>query len=679
MRILIVDDRAENLYLLETLFKGSGYEVVSAKNGVEALDELKKDSIDMIISDILMPRMDGFQLCRECKTDESLREIPFVFYTAAYTERKDEEFALSLGAAKFIVKPVEPDVFLKILESVIEEHRKGALIAPKRPIEEEAVYLAEYNKRLVKKLNKEVQDLERANKKLKESEEALRRSEQFIKNILESVGEGFSVVDREYRVVTANKAYGDQFKVSIEDIMGKHCYELSHQTDRPCYETGTECPAKHTFETGEPHTVTHTHRDKEGNPVYVEVRSYPMKDASGDVVSVIKVTNDITEKRKLEDQLRHAQKMEAVGRLAGGVAHDFNNILTAIIGYGNILQMKIGEGDPVRVYVNQILGASEKAAHLTQSLLAFSRRQIIRPMPVNLNEIIERVEKLLLRLIGEDIELKMTLTDRDFTIMADSGQIEQVLMNLATNARDAMPEGGLITISTELMELDDKFIKAHGYDVKPGVYSVLSVTDTGAGMDEDTRKRIFEPFFTTKEVGKGTGLGLSIIYGIVRQHNGYINVYSEPNKGTTFKIYLPVIKSVIEETERATLPPPRGGTETVLLAEDDEAVRELIRVVLDRFGYKVIGAVDGEDAVIKFKENRDIELVILDVIMPKKDGKTAYQDMKKVRPEIKAIFTSGYSTDIIDEKGVLEEGVNFIPKPVLPNDLLRKVREVLDG
>ncbi|MBW2645299.1 MAG: response regulator [Deltaproteobacteria bacterium] len=506
-----------------------------------------------------------------------------------------------------------------------------------------------------------------------------RQAEGFIKNILESVGEGFSVIDRDYRIVTANKAFGCQSKIPVEDIRGKHCYEISHRTDRPCYETGEECPTRYTFETGKPYSVVHTHKDKDGGSVYVEVRSYPMKDDSGNVVSVIEVTNDITEKRKLGDQLRQAQKMEAIGQLAGGIAHDFNNILTAIIGYSNILQMKMSEDDPLRTEIDHILSSSHRAAQLTQSLLAFSRQQIIHPKPIRLNEIIDKVEKLLLRLIGEDIELKTILADKDLTIMADSGQIEQVLMNLATNARDAMPEGGILTVGTEVMNLDDMFIRTHGYDVKPGEYAVISVTDTGEGMDESTRKRIFEPFFTTKEMGRGTGLGLSIIYGIVTQHQGIINVYSEPGKGTTFKIYLPVIKLGVEEAEKETLPPPKGGTETVLVAEDNKEVRQLLRIILERLGYKVVEAVDGQDAVIKFKENRDkIDLAVLDVIMPTKNGKMAYEEITKMRPGMKAIFMSGYSTDIIDKKGILEEGVNFVQKPIAPNELLRKVREVLD-
>jgi CheY-like chemotaxis protein len=328
--------------------------------------------------------------------------------------------------------------------------------------------------------------------------------------------------------------------------------------------------------------------------------------------------------------------------------------------------------------VTQILNSAERAANLTQALLAFSRRQIISPKPVNLNEIVQGLERLLSRVIGEDIELSTVLTDEDLIVMADSGQIEQVLMNLATNARDAMPDGGSLNISTKLAEFDSEFIKAHGFG-RPEFYALISVEDTGQGMDEKTKERIFEPFFTTKEVGKGTGLGLAMVYGIIKQHDGYINVYSEAGMGTKFNIYLPLIKSKIEEARAADLLVLKGGEETVLIAEDDASVRELIKEVLLGYGYKVIEAVDGEDAVRRFKDNKDrIQLLILDVIMPKKNGKEVYDDIKEIKPDIKAIFTSGYTADIIHKKGILEERLDFILKPISPDEFLRKVREVLD-
>ncbi len=283
-----------------------------------------------------------------------------------------------------------------------------------------------------------------------------------------------------------------------------------------------------------------------------------------------------------------------------------------------------------------------------------------------------------MRLIGEDIDFKTILTGSDLIVMADSGQIEQVLMNFISNARDAMPDGGLLSISTELIEVDSEFIRAHGYG-EPGMYALGTVSDTGTGMDEKTKEKIFEPFFTTKEAGKGTGLGLSIVYGIIRQHNGYINVYSEPDKGTTFRIYLPLVKAAAEVNKPVELAEPAGGTETVLLAEDNAEVRKITRSVLEAFGYTVFEAVDGEDAVNRFMKNKDsIELLIFDVIMPLKSGKDAYEEILRVRPDINVLFLSGYTIDIVSNKGIFAEGLNFISKPVSSNNLLSKIREILD-
>lgn len=391
------------------------------------------------------------------------------------------------------------------------------------------------------------------------------------------------------------------------------------------------------------------------------------------------IKKETSEKKKLEEMLIHAQKMEAIGQLAGGIAHDFNNMLSAIIGFGGLINMNMSDDDPNKTYLKEILAAGERASHLTQGLLAFSRKQIINPKPVSLNEIIRSIEKLLGRIIRENIELKTILADRDLTVMADPGQIEQVLMNLTTNARDAMPHGGILTISTELVRLDDEFIRTHGYGEK-GEYALISVSDTGVGMDRKTKDKIFEPFFTTKELGKGTGLGLAIVYGIIKQHNGYINCYSEPGKGTTFRIYMPLISPEFEKMEPTTIPELKGGSETVLVAEDDAIIRKLTRNVLERFGYKVIEAFDGDDAIRKFMDNKDkIHILLFDVIMPKKNGKEAYEEIKKIRPDIKSIFISGYTADIIHENGILNEEMNFISKPVSPNDLLKKIREVLNN
>jgi len=510
------------------------------------------------------------------------------------------------------------------------------------------------------------------------SEEELRKRDEFILNILETVDEGFIVIDPDYRIIAANKAYCEQVKMPSADIIGKHCHEVSHHLGKPCFLEGEECAPAHTFKTGGPYAAIHTHFDSSGNPVYVETKSYPIKDASGKVTAVIETLNDMSEKRRLEEQLRHAQKMEAIGTLAGGIAHDFNNMLNVILGYCGLMQMEMKETDPLLPYVREMLRAGDRASDLTKGLLIFSRKKTLELQPVDVNVIIEGFRKMIGRIIGEDIELRITASDEPLILMADRGHLEQVLMNLAANARDAMPEGGILGIEIKRELLDSSFIKVHGYG-EPGEYAVISATDTGTGMDARTRERIFEPYFTTKGIGRGTGLGLSIVFGIVRQHRGYINCYSELGRGTTFKIYLPLVKIEGAETIEEKAAAPKRGTETLLVAEDDPAVRDLTKITLENYGYTVIEAVDGEDAVNKFRENQDnIHIVVLDVIMPRKNGRDAYEDIKGIRHDIRAIFMSGYDADIIKTKGILEDGMAFVSKPVSPLELLTKVREGLD-
>jgi len=362
------------------------------------------------------------------------------------------------------------------------------------------------------------------------------------------------------------------------------------------------------------------------------------------------------------------------------VAHDFNNILTAIIGYGSILQRKMSDADPLKDSVVNILESAQRAARLTRSLLTFGRKQALTPVPVDLNSIVRRVEKLLLPLIGEDVELAAELSDADLIVQADAGQLEQVLMNLATNARDAMPQGGSFTIVTEQTAFDAEQARIHGLPAA-GSFAVVAVSDTGSGMDEATRLKIFEPFFTTKEVGRGTGLGLSIAYGIIRQHDGTISVYSEIGKGTTFKIYLPLLhRAADEEQLRRSDVPGARGTETILVAEDDKMVLALLKSVLEEHGYRVLKAQDGEQAVRVFSENRDkIQLVILDTIMPKMNGKEALSAIKTLHPDVKALFMSGYTADIISRKGLVDLGFNLMQKPITPMELLAQVRKALNS
>jgi PAS domain S-box-containing protein len=420
-------------------------------------------------------------------------------------------------------------------------------------------------------------------------------------------------------------------------------------------------------------------KKKDGKVVTVLVTATVLKNEEGNVLVYRGIMRDITEYKRLEKQLLQAQKMEVVGQLAGGISHDFNNILCAISGYGSLIQMKMNKDDPLKAYVNQILESVDRAAELTHGLLAFSRRQIMHARPVDIKKITRKFAKLVSRIIGENIVVSAMFDSQDVNGIADPGQIEQVLMNLTINARDAMPRGGLLTLSAGLVELDDSFIHSHGYG-KPGKYALITVSDTGLGMEQEEMARIFEPFFTTKEMGKGTGLGLAIVYGIIKQHDGYINVYSEPGIGTTFRIYLPaadVKETVLDKHIDEAL--PIGGTETVLVAEDDDKLRNLSNIVLTEGGYNVILAKDGEEAIKKFIDKKDtIQLVILDIIMPKKSGKEAFDEIIKIKPDMKIIFSSGYTADKIDRDMMLKDKVNLITKPVSPWNLLREVRAILD-
>ena len=513
----------------------------------------------------------------------------------------------------------------------------------------------------------------------KRAEDSLRKSEKFIENILSSVDEAFVVIDREYRIIAANRAYCEQAEMSWEKVIGRHCYEVSHHATLPCQEPDHVCAFKHTLETGEPGFAVHTHTDEHGKQRQTDIRTYAMKDESGEIQSVIEVIIDVTEKKALENQLRHAQKMESIGTLAGGIAHDFNNILSAIIGYGHVTLMKMPTDDPLRLNIEHMLESADRAAALTKSLLTFSRKQITDRKPISVNNILTKLEKFLVRVIGEDVSVQLVLAEGELTVMADEGQLEQVFMNLATNARDAMPHGGLFIIETSIMEMDREFISTHPYG-KPGTYAMISATDTGVGMTDETIKKIFEPFFTTKEIGKGTGLGLAMVYGILKQNEGFINVYSEPGKGTTFLIYLPLIKTAgMEGRKSFDISYPKGGTETILLAEDDVKLRQLIVIVLEQMGYTVITAENGDDAVAKFRENKDrIQLLLFDIMMPKKGGIEAYEEIMKVMPKVSVLFASGYSSDMLSEKALIKEGAIVISKPMSPQNLLKKVREVLD-
>ena len=415
---------------------------------------------------------------------------------------------------------------------------------------------------------------------------------------------------------------------------------------------------------------------KEGTRIAVSLTVSPIRE-NGDVVGVSTIVRDISDRKKLEEQLRQSQKMEAVGRLAGGIAHDFNNLLSVIVGYTYVLQSSLPNDETMKEAAEQVMNAADKASSLTRQLLAFSKRQVLQAEVINLNDILSGMEKMLPRVIGEDVEIRTVRTPHIKRVKADPGQIEQVIMNLVVNARDAMPEGGKLTIETTDVHFDVRDAAMH--NVRPGDYVLLAVSDTGIGMDAETRARIFEPFFTTKEAGRGTGLGLATVYGIVNQSGGHIWVYSEVGKGTTFKIYFPATAAEPEPSRISHEPQlALAGHETILLVEDEASLRSLIEQVLSSQGYKVLVATMGEAALDLVRRHKGkIDILITDVVMPKMGGQLLAEQLAQSHPEMKIVFMSGYTNNALLHNESLPEGALFLQKPFTPDVLLRKVREAL--
>ncbi|MEW6600346.1 MAG: ATP-binding protein, partial [Nitrospirota bacterium] len=508
-------------------------------------------------------------------------------------------------------------------------------------------------------------------------EEALIKSETQFKNLsqefnalLNAIPDGLTLLSSDLKVLWANQNSAALLGIKDEDMTGQYCYMLWHKSTGPC----EICPVKQAFLTG--NVESGTVRTADGR--LWDLRAVPIRNENGEVIKAIEVARDVTQQRRLEEQLLHSQKLEAVGQLAGGVAHEFNNILTAIINNVYLAQKSIERNGTGNDHLVRILKLSNNAAVIARELLAFSRKQYVELAPLKLNDAVRDTESLLKNFISEDIEIRVHMTGKEPTVMADRHQLEQVIINLATNARDAMAGGGTLTIETDIIEMDEQFVATHGFG-SPGMYAVLSVKDTGPGISGDIRQKIFEPFFTTKEVGKGTGLGLSIVYGIITQNNGHIDVFSGPKEGTTFRVFLPEIRASVKKEK---LPAPvllTGNGESILLAEDEASVRLSIKSVLEQFGYRVVEAVNGNDALEKFRDNEEaIDLLIIDVIMPHMNGIETYEEIKKISPHIKAVFISGYTSDIVRNSKLHENALPFISKPVYPETLLLKIRELLN-
>lgn len=826
--ILIVDDLSSHRNFLVTLLAGHGHVLLEATNGREALASIQTTRPDLVITDVLMPVMGGYELVRRLRLDPGTDRIPVLFYTAPYGEREARAFARSSGLPYVLTKPGQPDEVLEIVGRVLA----GQAEAEDADLGSAAVDV-DHLQLLTNQLSEKSDDLNDANARLRAliniglDLASAHGSDRLLQNVCDAACDLFGatyvtlgIVDRDDRTVRrvaacgteasdwvksgdlvsgiletvvterrtlrgdnpggdpaalklpaghpdvhlflaapiASRAhvygwmclvgnegrtftdYDEPMMIALASQVGR-IYELEyeiierkraesavrHERDRAqryldtaqvillaldldgritlinrngCDVLGwsesdllgrnwiaTCVPASireevtrtfHNVVGGDPAIVENLVLTRSGEERLVEWRNTMLRDGAGVIIGALSSGADITERRALEAQFQQAQKMEAVGRLAGGVAHDFNNLLTTVLGYCEMLLADLPPGHSHRRDLLQIQKAGVRGAGLTRQLLAFSRKQIIEPTVLSLNAIVTDMRTMLGRLIGEDITVIMNLAYGLAAVKADRGQVEQVIMNLAVNARDAMPTGGLLKIETANVELDDGYAATHA-SVKPGPYVALTISDTGRGMTAEVQARLFEPFFTTKEIGKGTGLGLATVHGMVMRSGGSVAVSSEVGKGASFKVYFPkadAAQAVAGAPRQESL--PLLGTETVLLVEDSDELRELMSRLLEGQGYTVLAAANADEARRLFDEHASVDVILTDVVMPGTSGPDLIRQLVERQPGLKAIYMSGYTDDAIVQHGVLKPGIAFLHKPFTSETLGRKIREVID-
>jgi PAS domain S-box-containing protein len=632
--ILIVDDNAKLATLVGKYLRRDGFRDDHAPTGAAALTRLGRQPADLLLLSLKLPDMTGEEFVQAI--EERKQAVPFIVVAGHGDERRAAQM-LKCGALDYLMKD---GTLLELLPVVIKQA---------------------------------VEQLDRQ-KLLREAEIAYKHLHQHYDMILQHAGDGICALDLHGQITFVNPAALRLLGYEFNELLGQ---DLAALAERPASDANGRVrdalAANTTFRSHD-----QVFWKKDGSCFPIEFTSTPIREGGRQVGSVF-VFKDVTQRRALEEQVRQSQKLEAVGRLAGGVAHDFNNLLTVVSGYSELLAANKSLDQRAKEAVAEVQKASDRAIAVTRQLLAFSRKQMLQPRPLDLNAVITEITKLIRRLIGEDIALTTHLAAGLLPVTADPGQLEQVILNLAVNARDAMPQGGSLTIATRNVVVDAT-AAANQPGLKPGRYAVLTVADTGCGMDADTRARVFEPFFTTKEPGRGTGLGLATTYGIVMQSGGHIGVQSEPGRGTTFQVLWPqadgpAAAAPAGDGDAAV----RGGTETILLVEDEDSVRGLTARVLAGYGYRVLEARDGAEAQhLAQKSGQYLHLMVTDVVMPGISGLELARRLAPVRPKMKVLFMSGYTDDAIVRKGVLAPDAAFLPKPFTPEVLARRVREALD-
>ena len=668
IRVLFVDDEGNILRSIKRLFMEESYEVLTTNSGEKALELLKDgQDIGLIVSDQRMPGMLGVDLLKQASeiSPDTLRII-----LTGYTDINAAIDAINKGGAyQYITKPWKDDDLIQIVRDAVYRYS-----------------LIRENKRLTEIVKRQNEELKQWNDQLQyrvqEQTIEIRESEQKFRKLFDEAPVGYHEVNKEGDITNVNYSELEMLGYTAEEMLGKPIWTFTAEpeTIKQVFEAriAGDLPPGQAFEC--------TYCRKDGTSLVVLAGDKLLKDRAGMITGIRTTIQNITELKQTEEkmaslqkQLYQAQKMEAVGRLTGGIAHDFNNLLTIIKGYSQLGLIGLKENNSLKGNIEEIYKASERATDLTRQLLAFSRNQVMEMKVLDLNFLLHNLDKMLRRAIGEDIELVSILADDLGRVKADPGQIEQVIMNLVVNARDAMPSGGKLTIETANVQLDELY--AHRcIGAAPGCYVELSVSDTGTGMTPEVKDHIFEPFFTTKEKDRGTGLGLSVVYGIVKQTGGNIWVDSEPGQGTVFRIHLPRVDEPLQELKgKVDLRDLPRGSETVLVVEDEDQLRKLITQVLQMQGYEVLETSCGDDALMICKERREpIHLLLTDVVMPRMSGVQLVERCREAGQEFEVLYVSGYAESAILHPEVLVTGINYIRKPFTVHSLARKVREILD-
>ena len=639
LKILIVDDREDDALLLIRELKKNGFnpDYKRVDNPTDMNSTLDNEKFDIVVSDFAMPNFTGLDALKIFKS-KSLY-IPFILISGAIGEDVAVQ-AIKAGANDYLLK----NNLTRLSNIIIREL-----------------------------------DVAESNRKRIETEKLLSKAEQKYRDLVESLPMLFYTGKfNPYPVPTyVSPQVKDFFGYTMQEFLSdpeKFMKHIHKDDSSRILKTLSE-----TLPKGEVYNAQFRITTRDGKIKWIKDHAFPIIDSDGKAQEFRGFAIDITAQKQLEEQFVQLQKMDSMSKLAGGITHDFNNMLTVIKGFAQLINMQMDENDPNRDSVKEIIQASERAANLTHQLLIFSRKQPITPRSLNMNSVISDLQKMFKRLVPEDITITAVLEPALGKIKADPVQIEQVIMNLVVNARDAMQKGGTLTIETKNVFIDENYSKRY-IGIKDGQYVNICVSDTGIGMDDNVKSHLFEPFFTTK--GKGTGLGLATVYGIIKQNNGFINVYSEPEKGTTFRIYLPRTEDETTTIEKSEMikRQTKQGSETVLIAEDEESIRVLINKVLLSNGYKVLEAKSGEGAIeVSGEFKGDIDLLITDMVMPGINGVELYNKLKSVRPNLKVVFMSGYTEEAAIQCGELEKGSAFLSKPFNTDDLLNKIRDVLTG